>query len=132
MNKLLKALGIVALPLIFWGCRDTSNDFYKYKPREKENLVMKATSDNMGNILNIEEIGTNFTRIIAVDDHPRSKKKIGDGRFDEIKLRDVPKGHLLEKYVNLDSLNKLYQEVKETGDDFPGYTEVLQKKEKIK
>ncbi len=123
----MKTKGLVKLTLIplfalgLGSCRDTSQDFYKYKPREKENLVMKATSDHMGNILRIEEIGNNFIAIIAVDDRPSNKKKIGDGRFDVIKLRDVPEGHLLEKYVNLDSLNKLYQEVKETGNDFPGY-----------
>lgn len=36
-----------------------------------------------------------------------------DGRFDEIYLRDLPKGHVLEQKANLAELEKMYQKALE-------------------
>ena len=41
----------------------------------------------------------------------RSEGSLPDGRFDEISLKYVPKGHILERYANLDSLELAYQTV---------------------
>jgi len=114
LKNLIKT-GLISLPLILGGCRDFSNDFAKYK--EKDGLVMKAWVDGMGRHFRID-YGTNElygSYIYALDriDSPDST----DGRFDEIKLYGVPKGDKLEKYANLDSITKLYNEVKETGRD---------------
>ncbi len=121
MNTLKNILKVAAisLPLILGGYRDFSKDFYKFKV--KENLVIRATRDNQGNNVKIYELkdadSSLFLQptLFAVDNKPYFEDSIGDGRFDEIELRNVPKGHLLEKYVPLDSLDKLYKEVKETG-----------------
>jgi hypothetical protein len=37
-----------------------------------------------------------------------------DGRFDEIGLLNIPKGHPLENYANLDSLESMWSRVVET------------------
>lgn len=37
-----------------------------------------------------------------------------DGRFDDVTLRNVPKGHPLEQYVDLGKLEKVYTDAKET------------------
>jgi hypothetical protein len=119
MKKLITLLSIPLLALTLNGCRDLTNDFSKHK--EKDGLMLKAWADGMGNSVRIEENGSleNLYKphILARDIYPCSKDSIGDGRIDEINLYNIPKGHKLEKYVNLDSLNKLYNEVKETGED---------------
>ena len=40
-----------------------------------------------------------------------------DGRLDEINLKHLPKGHQIEKYANLDSLESLWKRVVKEGRD---------------
>ena len=54
--------------------------------------------------IKLEDKTANYraTFLIARD---RSRGSLPDGRFDEISLKYVPKGHILERYANLDSLD---------------------------
>jgi len=130
MKGLSKLMLIPLFALGLGSCRDFSQDFYKYK--EKDNLIMRASMENQGNVLRIKEkdsvkppYGPSIT---AIDNFPVYKKNIlGDGRFDIIKLDHVPIGHPLEKYANLDSITKLYKEVKETGVAFEAYPKAREK-----
>lgn len=119
MKKLITLLSIPLIAGTLNSCRDSSNDFAKVK--EKDGLVMKAWVNGMGNSIRIEEndLSENIDKphILATDNFPFSKDSVGDGRIDEINLYFIPKGHRLEEYANLDSLNKLYNEVKQTGED---------------
>jgi len=60
--------------------------------------------------IKLEDKTANYraTFLIARD---RSRGSLPDGRFDEISLKYVPKGHILERYANLDSLELAYQTV---------------------
>lgn len=119
MKKLITLLSIPLLALTQNSCRNSNNDFSKVK--EKDGLVLKAWVDGMGNSIRIEENDSSENidkpHILARDDFPFTKDSVGDGRIDDIRLYYIPKGHRLEEYANLDSLNKLYNEVKETGKD---------------
>jgi hypothetical protein len=124
MKKLITLLSIPLIAATVNSCRESSQDFYKYK--EIDGLRVNISKDNQGSMIRVSEIekadshiplgSTSF--VSAADNFPVSKGNIGDGRFDEIKLYHVPKGHPLEKYANLDYLTKLYNEVNETGKEF--------------
>jgi hypothetical protein len=121
--KMKKLLALLAIPLIAAtttnSCnRDASHDFCKYSDRN--NISIEASKTASGNSLKITERGAmNFQygpSITALDNFPvYPDGNYGDGRFDEMKLNFVPKGHELEKYANLDSINELYSDVKESG-----------------
>ena len=119
MKKLITLLSIPLIAGTLNSCRDASNDFAKVK--EKDGLVIRASTNGMGNTIRIEGKDSlnilDAPHIFAMDYYPSSKDGMGDRRFDEINLEYVPKGHFLEKYANLDSLTKLYNEVKQTGED---------------
>jgi hypothetical protein len=115
-----KLITLLSIPLIagLSACRDYSHDFCKYI--ERDDLIIQSERGIAGNILRImekEHINDFHPRYLtAKDNEPITDgEPIGDGRFDEIKLWGIPKGNELEKYANLDSVTKLYNEVKETG-----------------
>lgn len=116
LKNILK-VALVSLPLIFGGCRDVSNDFSKYK--EKDGFTMRVWNDGIGNHFRIDYGNEAMVGpyLHALDRVGYSDCTCGDARFDEIHLRGVPIGDKLEKYAYLDSINKLYKEVKETGID---------------
>lgn len=122
MSKLIKNLvKYVAIPVVALGINGGCNNDIEYfsKTKEKDGLVMSAWNNGMGNHFRIDEGDDNTAGpyLHALDRYSLSDKDTLDERFDEISLRNVPKGHSIEKYANLDSINKLYQEVKETGVD---------------
>lgn len=126
MKKLVALLSIPLIALTFNSCRDTNKDFCKYL--DKDNFSIQSSKARGGNSLKITEKGAmNFIygpSITALDNFPAYKNgNAGDGRFDVITLNLVPKGHELEKYANLDSINKLYDEVKESGVNTENYNE---------
>jgi hypothetical protein len=118
MKKLITLLSVPLFALTVNSCRDFSQDFCKYK--EKGDLVIRALKEPIGNVLRITEkdqLNSPYHRgLTAVDNFPVNKNGIlGDGRFDEIRLNEIPIGNELEKYARLDSITKIYNEVKETG-----------------
>ena len=118
MKKLITLVSIPLIAATVNSCRDFSSDFCKYK--ERDNLIIQAEKGTSGNVLRImEKEHTNDFHpryLTAKDNEPIIEgEPIGDGRFDEIKLWGIPKGNELEKYANLDSVTKLYNEVKEIG-----------------
>ena len=119
-NNLLKRIGMkTILPLVFavglGSCGESEPQFYCFKERDglrfsTINKFEDLSYGTMGTKLNIHEIegkGTLF--LVAYDRAPE------DGRFDKIELIGVPKGHKIEKYANLDSINSVYKELRETG-----------------
>lgn len=123
MKKLITLLSIPLIALTLNSCRDSSHNFSKYKV--KGDLFVRVWKDEMGNTIKIERKDLlnilDAPHILARDNYPFLKDSVGDDRIDKIDLEYTPRGHPLEKYANLDSLAKLYNEVKETGSDFNDY-----------
>lgn len=140
MKKLITLLSIPLIAGALNSC-NVPNGFYNCK--EKDNLYLKAWRNGAGSDLRVEyrsnsdRLNDSTAYIFATDNEPfrgyGSKEMVlGDGRFDIIELNNVPKGHPLEKYANLDSINKLFKEVEETGCDCETYSQRKKKGFKIK
>jgi hypothetical protein len=103
-----------ALALSSTGC-GSPNPLDKLMTKEIEEHHVKTWAENGRRMINISY--SNKT------DRPRSKVYLFaedwpvDGRrgFAHISLGKVPNGDNLEKYANLETLERLYQEVRETG-----------------
>ncbi len=111
---IISLIGAGVLGLGLNGCINKYEFFSK--TLKKEGFEMHAWSNGMGVNFRIDYGKENIDEphLYALDKWIDS---IPDGRFDEIYLRNVPKGDKLEKYANLDSLNVLYNEVLENGFD---------------
>lgn len=98
MNKLTKTIGIGALVLA--GCRDRSNDFVYHGKVDRYDAVVAIDGGGREIVLND---GDNY--VSANDRYPI------DGRFDKIIIY-LPKDHPLEKYANLQELEKAYHKLR--------------------
>jgi len=115
MNKTL--ITLLAIPFFaLSGCKDDVPDFYKCKSEGK--YIISAFHNGTGNNVTIKPYTSDRSRpysLHASDNVLRENKQ--DGRFDMIELFNVPAGDSIEKYMNLGTINKLFQEVKDTGCD---------------
>ena len=122
MKTIAKILFPVILAIGLGSCvGPSSENINKYM--EKDGLIVKTWVDGMGRHLRIDykEGESSYERYLHAMDW-KEREGTFDGRFDEVTLRNVPKGDLLEKYVNLDSLNGLYKEVIESEIEFDTMT----------
>ena len=99
MKGLFKALGFV----ILLGCTNPITHFVK--EGEFRGHPVKIGVKNEGRRITIYPSDFNSeSKLTALD-------KDNDGRFDEVYLRNLEKGHILEQYAPLDSLNIIYDKV---------------------
>ena len=114
-SKLIKFLAIPILALL--SC-STNNHFCKIG--KYNDYTAKIETNSSGRHMIIKEPNNaknNFVYLYARDGIGRNKKNKFDGRFDEINFWSLPKGHALEKYANLDSIEYIYNHIKENGCD---------------
>jgi hypothetical protein len=115
-NNLIKYLAIPLVALGIGGCKLSEYE-KSNKCKDKNNLSMEVWENGMGKYFRIDEkdsIGEGTSYIVGLDNFSYSEDGILDGKIDELKLRGVLSGNSLEK-LSLDSINKLFKEVKETG-----------------
>jgi len=112
----LSSLGkLVLIPILAWtlSCQE-DNQFKKYKEKGDYVIIIWNNGNENHFSMKIKDESKSFLHSLDYCVNGKS-----DGAFDEITLKAVPKENPLREYANLDSINKLYQEVKETGYDFP-------------
>lgn len=99
----LTACALTVLPSFFGtGCTNTDNFEFRKKFREYDAIAGNVGGERKITLLvNEDNVTEGF--LYATD-------KDQDGRFDTIKLRNLPKGHPLEAYARLDSLERAYDE----------------------
>lgn len=99
MKGLLRALGF----FILLGCATSITHFTK--EGEFKGYPVRVGVKNEGRRITIYSNSFDSkSKLTALDTD-------NDGRFDEVYLRNLEKGHPLEQYEPLDSLNKIYDEV---------------------
>lgn len=108
-NKLINYLAIPLVAFGIVGCEHNSHNYTKCK--KHKGYIITAWRNECGSNLRIEN--KNHAYVYALD---RSYEGMpGYEKFNEIRLKDIPKGDSLEKFANLDTINKLFKEVRETG-----------------
>jgi len=118
MKRLISLLSVPLFAFGLGGCA-VSNQ-HSYKVKEKGNLIIESSKESWGNVLRIHKKDSeahNVPYILAIDFFS-PKDTIGDGKFEEITLKRVPKRHELRRYAHPDSLEKFYKELKEMRTDY--------------
>lgn len=116
INKISKLAMIPILAGSLNGCRDASNDFCK-KGKYNGYEVRASFGDRRRVIIDSEIDGcvTEKASVWAVENLADLKDK---KRFSQIYIdSEIPLEHQIIKYANLDSLEKIYNYVKENGED---------------
>ena len=113
-KQILKNLLRTAIaPVIATGliaCTDTSDDFAKKGNFKEYEVYIWENSGERHISMQDKNQDVDFgPYLYAID-------KDNDGRFDEIKLKRIPKGDSLEKYANLNSLEEIYKQISEQGE----------------
>lgn len=109
MKSLKNLVKIAFVSLIgLTGCRDMSNDFDK--KGNFRGYPARAGISPYGRHVRLDADENQTTYILAID-------MLNDGQFEEIRLRNLPSGHPLEKYADLDSLELAYKQISEEGTD---------------
>jgi hypothetical protein len=119
--KKKKLLSLIAAPIFGLGLNGCMNKYEPFdKTLKKDGFEMHAWSNGSGVNLRLDYGKENIDEphLYALDKWGNENP---DGRFDEIFLKNVPRGDKLEKYANLDSLTVLYKEVLEKGFDSDKY-----------
>ncbi len=89
-----------------------SKNTENYCTRAKvEGYYMTAAQDNGGRILYIAD----KERSALSDPHVVAEDNNLDGRFDSIELFNVPRGSPMERFLNLNEAQFLFQKVREVG-----------------
>lgn len=102
-SKLLCMLGIGLAGLI--GC-----NYPDKKPIETEINGYKIKISYSGEGTRMVIMGTKPPILAPAIPSISALDQNNDGRFDEISLCEIPKGHALEQKVNLAELERIYQE----------------------
>ncbi len=103
MKKLKKLITIIGLSIALPGCAIHSNDFIK--EGEYNGFYVKAIKEG------------DRKKLLVFPSKEESKSFIysedieGDGRFDKLELENVPKGHKLERFIDINELEKAYDHV---------------------
>ena len=89
------------------GCtnRDFSQDFTKHTDYKGYDAIIYISAGKRKLILS-ERNDPRLGHYLSGED------RNNDERFDSVHLNDLPKGHPLEQYASLDSLEKVYNEIK--------------------
>jgi hypothetical protein len=105
MNRKISGLMafVASLPLLFGGCRDRSKDFGKFGKVDGYNAV--AFVDGPSRRVTI------YAGNDIEDGYITALDRENDGRFDEIQMYKIPKGHPLEKRASLEGMEQAYAEV---------------------
>jgi hypothetical protein len=105
LNRLGVGAGMLASAVGFNGCGDFSDNFLK----EGEYDGYEVEIGKSG--------GMKYIRIDSKERYGITAKDVGydDGRFDEIFI-NLPSGHPLEEYANLQKLEAIYDSVNEAGE----------------
>ena len=114
-----KLITLLSIPVFVFGLGSCNQDDTQYVRKHKviDGFTMIAFGNAVGNHFSMyKESNTQKAvrpTLIGSDLYGIDTKP--DGRFDEMKLISVPKGDVLERYANLDSISKYFKEVIENG-----------------
>ncbi|MCH7536197.1 MAG: hypothetical protein IH948_10740 [Bacteroidetes bacterium] len=109
MRKGLRNIGLAGVLTVgLAGCQDTSQDF-----------ITEGGYQGYSGVIGIDGHGRWITLLTGDspnDGYLRAEDYENDGRFDRLKLIDIPKGHSIEQLANFEDMERAYKYIKEHGD----------------
>lgn len=117
INKITKFAMIPILAGSLNGCRDRSNDFCK--TGKYNGYEVTATFNELGREMSIySDIKRESNRKAMINGYEDIENLKDKKRFSKIIMdKEIPRGHPLEIYMDLDSLEKIYDYVHKNGED---------------